>query len=308
MADFNLIEVTEQVDVNNLSDYQVSKAFIDTQVSTARAYPRDLNLCIKTVKDYIKSDKEFAEKCMYSLNKGGTIIKGPSVHLARFIGQTFGNMRLESKVIGIDSTHVTCEATCFDLEKNYAVRKTVKKSIVGSRGRYTEDMATIVANAASAIALRNAVFDVIPKPIVDSLYKTASETLVGDLSKKKDLERRKKKMFEGFLSKYKDKKLTQEEILKSINREKYEDVDSDDITTLIGYQNNISENPEAFETIFRQKNNEPSQPVDNLEKEKERLLSLMKNCKTVEELEKYKEHCTEPDQLNAYDDLYKSLK
>jgi hypothetical protein len=63
------------------------------------------------------------------------------------------------------------------------VRITVesKRRITTKQGRrYDEDMITMTGNAAASIALRNAVFRVIPRAFVDQIYEAARKVAVGD--------------------------------------------------------------------------------------------------------------------------------
>lgn len=307
MNDLELIQV-ETVDVNNLTMYQHEKALIDTQIATAKAFPRDLQKCIDNAITVITLDVDIAKDCVYSLVKGGTKIEGPGVNLAKIIASEMGNMRVENKVIGYDATHVTCEATCFDLERNYAMRTTVKKSIVGSRGRYSEDMCVITGNAANSVALRNAVFTVVGKPIIDKLYKTAKGVITGDISTPKKLAERKRKLFDGFLKQFKDKKLTEEEIIKYCGKETYEEVDADDIASLIGLGNALKATETNFEDSFRPvKSNEPATPVDNEQKENQRLLDAIEASQTRDKLKELQKDLITQEHRNAYDTKWKSL-
>lgn len=51
-----------------------------------------------------------------------------------------------------------------------------------------------------------------------------------------------------------------------------------------------------------------SDSENNQEKEKERLVKLMKSCTSRESLAKFKKDCTTPELLSEYDDIYLTLK
>jgi hypothetical protein len=69
----------------------------------------------------------------------------------------------------------------WDLERNYRVAVEVQRRIVTKTGRrYSEDMIVVTANAAQAIAFRNAVFRCIPFAYVRSAYDRAKVVSLGE--------------------------------------------------------------------------------------------------------------------------------
>jgi len=122
------------------------KAAIDTQIATAKRFPRDIVKCVEEALFMVTMDKDVAESCSYSLPRGDKKITGPSVHLARIITQTWGNMRAETKVVDITDTAIVSQAICYDLEKNYAFKVTVRKNILQSeyiKGKPTGRMVSL---------------------------------------------------------------------------------------------------------------------------------------------------------------------
>ena len=180
MEDRGELEVVETVAVDTI--YQQDKATIDMQISTAKAYPRNIRQAVDNAIAIVTMDVNTAQTCTYSVPRAGKPITGPSVHLATILAQEYGNMRIDAKVVSIDSKHVTSEAVCFDLEKNLAIKAKVKRSIVGRKGRFNDDMIVVTGNAANSIALRNAILKVIPRAIVDKVYAEAKKAIVGDVS------------------------------------------------------------------------------------------------------------------------------
>jgi hypothetical protein len=66
-------------------------------------------------------------------------------------------------------------------ERNVAIHYEVKRRITDSRGnRFNADMIGVTANAASSIALRNAILKGIPKALWVQMYETARKTIMGD--------------------------------------------------------------------------------------------------------------------------------
>src|SRR5690606_22894062 len=103
-------EVQEVGNAGNMEVYQQDRASIDIQISTAKRYPRNLKRAIENAITIVTMDANIAQECTYSLKKGGKLITGPSVVLAKIVAQQMGNMRVEQRVVGYDATHVTCEA------------------------------------------------------------------------------------------------------------------------------------------------------------------------------------------------------
>ncbi len=75
--------------------YQQDKATIDTQISTAKAYPRQLKRVIDNCIAIVTLDTETASTCTYSVPRSGKTVTGPTVHLAKILAQQFGNIRIE---------------------------------------------------------------------------------------------------------------------------------------------------------------------------------------------------------------------
>lgn len=303
MADYELLE-TEELTPNGLVNYQQDKAMIDIQISTARKYPRNLKKAIENAITVVTMDEEIAKSCTYSLQKGKTIT-GPSVNLARILARKMGNMRAENRVIGYDATHVTCEATCIDLETNYGVRTTIKKSIVGKSGRFSEDLIVITGNAGNAIAFRNAVFAVIDVEIVNKVHNAAKAKITGDLSDETKLIARRNKIFEGFKQQYHSMQLTDEEIAKTVGRSTINHITKDDIVVLLSFENSLASGEMTPESLFRPERSRPVIPTD---KSGDRLLSLIKNAKTKDELTKHLQHCNTVELKAEYDKRFKELK
>ena len=164
------------------------KALIDTQIATAKAYPRNVVKARDNIVTIVSMDAETAKSCGYSLPRAGSNISGASVHLARIVAQQYGNLRTEMRVSQTDNTHVTGQAMCIDLENNIGIRVEVKKRITNKTGqRFNDDMITVTGLAAAATAFRNAVFNIVPKPLIDAGYKAAQNTLIGDVSDEQKL-------------------------------------------------------------------------------------------------------------------------
>lgn len=304
----DVIEVhVEEMDnkTNTLAVYQQDKAMVDMQIVTAKRYPRKLQSCIENSIVLATINEETAKACMYNLLKGGKMIKGPSVVLAKIMAREFGNMRVENRVVGYDKTHVTCEATAFDLEKNYAIRTTIKKSLLSSSGRVSEDMAVIIGNAGNAVALRNAVFAVLPKQVVDKVYEAVREKIAGKLSDENVLATRRGKMVEHIKNTYPSYAFTDEEIAAAFGKQSISHLDKDDIVDFVGIENAIKSGDISVESVFRPSMAQPK-PVPK-DKSGERLELMIEQAATPDDLKKLEKQCTTPSLLRKYEEKMKAL-
>lgn len=228
--------------------YQQDKAAIDVQISTAKAYPRNITRAVNNAIAIVTMDSETAKTCTYSVPRGGKAITGPSVHLAKILAQVWGNLRVEAKVVSIDAKQVTSESVCFDLENNLAIKAQVKRSIIGKAGRFNEDMITVTGNAANSIALRNAVLSVIPRSVVDKVYSAAKQRITGDLSDKTKLIAKRKQVFDALKDAY---NLTEMEIFSAVGKAGLDHITADDLVVLIGIGTAIKDGDTTVEMAFR---------------------------------------------------------
>jgi hypothetical protein len=243
------ITITEVQDASVI--YNQDKATIDVQISTAKAYPRNVKRSVENSIAIVTLDQETAATCTYSLPRGNKPITGPSVHLAKILAQNWGNLRCEAKVVEIGTKQITSQAVAFDLENNLAIKVEVKRSIMDKNGkRYSDDMVTVTGNAANAIALRNAILSVIPKAIVDKVYNEAKHTITGDLSDKTKLIAKRKKVMDGFIETY---GLHEKDVLNAIGKAAVEHITQDDLVVLIGIGQAIKDGDTTIAEAFKSK-------------------------------------------------------
>lgn len=170
-------------------------ATIDTQIMTARAFPRNLKQCMDQILDLATMDSEIAASCYYTIPRAGQKITGPSIRLAEICASFWGNMQAGSRIISNDGKAIVVEGWCWDLEKNLKICSEVTKSIRGRDGKvYSSDMQATTCAAASAIALRNAIFKIVPQVFIEKAYKRAMDIAVNGTGD--PLEKRVKAVFE----------------------------------------------------------------------------------------------------------------
>lgn len=176
---------SEIVDVSALAVMQ--RAEIDTQIATARAFPRSMSVFRQEMQAMVTLSEEVATECIFALPRGKNddgskkFIEGASVRFAELLVYNFGNTRTASRFVLEENGYVLCEGVCHDLEKNNSKRAEIRRSITDKYGkRYNADMVTMTINAACALAVRNAILQCIPKALWSTYYDLARKTAIGD--------------------------------------------------------------------------------------------------------------------------------
>jgi len=290
--------------VQNEVSYLQDKAQIDTQVATAHAFPRDIKRSTNNAIAIATMDKETASTCTYSVPRAGKAITGPSVHLAKIIIQVWGNMRTEAKVISVDDKTLTSQAIAWDLESNVAMKSEVKRSIMTKTGRMSEDMIVVTGNAGNSIALRNAIFSVVPKSVTDKVYREAMQLLTGDISDDTKLIKKRKQVVDGLISAY---KVTEDEVLSAIGKASIDHIGKDEIVVLIGIGTAIKDGDTTIDQAFRAKKSGPPVEKTKDETELDRWKSLFNDCKTLTDLMTYGAGEMSNEARELYDAKYKEL-
>lgn len=225
------------------------KANVDSQVATAKQYPRDIKKSLNNSIVMATMDNETAQACGYALPRGGRPITGPSVHLAKIIVSNWGNMRTESKVVNITDKQIVSRGIAWDLENNVASAFEVRRSIVNSKGqRFSDDMITVTGNAANSIAYRNAVFSVIPKALVDKVYKEAQRLITGDLSDETVLLKRRTKAIDLFKDEY---DISEEEVIKLCGKQTVNQIKANEIALLLGIYQSLKDGDTIVEELMK---------------------------------------------------------
>lgn len=153
----------------------INRSEVDMQIVTAHRFPRKIEECKDNMVALATMDDTVAYNCFYHLertDKDGkkSVIEGPSVRFAEIIAACWKNLRIAARIIGNDGKTITAQGVCHDLESNVAISTEVKRSIVTSKGyTYSQDMQVVVGNAASSIALRNAICKVVPQVLIKSV-------------------------------------------------------------------------------------------------------------------------------------------
>lgn len=277
-------------------------AMIDRQIATAKAFPRNITKATESAVAIVSLDKETATTCHYSVPRGGKQISGPSVHLAKIIAQQWGNLRIQARIVDIDQKHVTSQATCFDLESNIAIQVEVKRSIMTKNGRMSDDMITVTGNAANSIALRNAVYAIIPRAVIDKVYNAAKGMITGDVSDANKLIARRKQVIDKCKDAY---NITEAEVLSAIGKASINNVTPDDIIALIGIGTAINDGDTTIDEAFRKKNTNKQPITDDIftkpkEEKQEETSTAAAPVEISDKVRDYVTGATDPNALIVY--------
>ena len=232
LANYEVAQVAQGDAQSVIQMDAIEKANVDVQVATAKQFPRNVTRAIQNSIVMATIDPETAQMMRYALPRGGKPITRPSVHLAKLIVSNWGNVRAEAKVVQITDSQVVSRGTCWDLENNVATAIEVRRNIKGKNGqRFSDDMITVVGNAANSIAFRNAVFSVIPKAVTDKVYRAAQECITGDLSDEAKLLQKRTNCLKFFNDEY---GITEEEVIKLCGKQTVNQIKADEIALMLG--------------------------------------------------------------------------
>lgn len=244
----------------------INRSEVDIQIATAKQYPRDLSRVLNQIKTYATMDMETAEDCFYAIRRGKgddqKLIEGISVRLAEIIAAAWGNIRVQTRIIGNDGKQITAMAICHDLETNEAISITVDRRITDRNGKtYSDDMQVVTGNAASAIAFRNAVLKIVPKAVTKRVVNEIKEVALG---KSLDLETRRQRMVQYFTQ----LGVTKEQLLKYCGVTSIENIDNNMVFELRGLANAIKEGTTTIKETFVDPEKEAKAAAEALKKAK----------------------------------------
>lgn len=222
----------------------INKSEIDISISTAKNYPRNVNNSINEILEICRQSKEIAAECFYALPRGAKTIEGPSIRLAEIMCYSWGNINAGYRIIGNDGKKITAQAIVHDLERNIRISAEVSRRITGKNGNtFTEDMQIVTGNAAGKMALRNAIFSVIPKAITVTLQEKIKEISVGKI---KDV----KTSAKNAILKFKELDVSESEVLELLGVGLIDKVTVDDLYKLQQILAAINEGTSTVDEVF----------------------------------------------------------
>lgn len=226
----------------------IAKSEVEAQLAAAHRYPRVFSKFVREAETIACTSQAVAQSCMYTLKRkdaDGTQknIVGPSIRLAEICATTYRNLHAGARPVDEDETTVTCQGVCWDIERNVRVVTEVKRRITTKSGkRYSDDMVIVTMNACNAIAYRNAVFRVIPRALIDSIFAQVRLTATG--GKKPMAEKRVE-----IVTRLNGLGVPTDRILLAVGRARAEDLTIEDIEALIGFGTRVRDG-ESVDEVF----------------------------------------------------------
>lgn len=222
----------------------LNRSEVAAQLDAAHRYPRQTKRFINEAMTLATLSRDVAESCIYALPRAGKTIAGPSVRLAEICASAYGNLHVAARVIDVEEREVVAQGVAWDLEKNLRVTVEARRRITSKNGRrYDDDMITVTGAAAGSIALRNAIFRVVPRAYVDTIYAKVREVAVGNAvtlaARRAEVVQRIQKMGVPI-----------ERIFARVGKKAIEDVGLDELEVLIGLGTSIKNKESGIDDAF----------------------------------------------------------
>ncbi len=237
----------------------LNRSDVEAQLDAAHRYPRSVKRFLSESLTLATLTRDVAEACIYALPRGGKTISGPSVRLAEIVASSYGNIHVAARVVAAEDKEVVAQGVAWDLERNLRVTVEARRRITNRQGkRFDDDMITMTGNAAASIALRNAIFRVVPRAYVDSLYAKIREVAVGDA---KTLSVRRMEL----VARLQKIGVPLDRILPRVEKASIEDVGLEEVEILIGLGTAIKNGDRSIDEAFPPPEGETSAKARSLE-------------------------------------------
>lgn len=218
----------------------------DVAIATAHRFPRQISSFFKRAESLATATPEIAASCEYAKPVGGGKVKGPSARLAEIVAATYGNLRVQARVIAETDSEIVAQGVAHDLETNVAHSTEVTVSILTKEGRrYGPDQVATVRGAACSKARRNAIFLAVPVALCQPIIAAARKVAAGDAQ---TLPERRAKTLDWFAQ----KGVKLDAILSWLEVKAVEDIGLEQMADLIAAQNTAREDGVSIAHLFAQ--------------------------------------------------------
>ncbi|GJD55222.1 hypothetical protein [Methylobacterium dankookense] len=233
-----------RMELQKTGTYAATRAAIDVQISTAKAYPRSLQQVSRNLVQYCTGDDQTAESCIYSLSRGGKTIRGPSIRFAEILAASWGHLRVDARIVDEGRDFIVVRGECHDLQSNNVWAQDVTRRITNSGGkRYDADLIGVTMMAAASIAQRDSVLKCIPPFIWRPAFDACMSRIVGDV---KTLNDRRIKAVGQFSM----LGVTADQVFKKFGVASINEITADHLVDLLGTFNAIREGETTVEAQF----------------------------------------------------------
>lgn len=260
----------------------LNRSEIDMQVATAHKFPRSIKRFRQEALQMVTLNETVAESCIYALPRGGKTIEGPSARFAEVVASAWGNCRAGARVVSDAGEFITAQGVFHDLERNVAITYEVQRRITDKNNRrFNADMIGVTGNAASSIALRNAILKGVPKAFWDDMYQAARAVVMGDFT---TLANRRADALKALVA----YGVAQEQVFAKLGVEGSADITLEHLVTLRGLITAIKEGDTTPELAFAQEDGAAPAPKES-ETRKPHEPQAMPDDKFKAELTKWRE-------------------
>jgi len=178
----------------------------------AKKFPRDEKVCEEKLSKVCELD-EFAgniddlnkPSAYYTFPRGGQMISGPSIRMARELNRIWGNRRTGMVITHEDEEKLVIMGYSWDLENNQfessqdVVRKLIqKRTDEGTQWKVPDERdLRELTNRRAAIVIRNCILTLHPRHVIDKAVQQCKETVAGNSPE--ELFRRTQLMLDAFV-------------------------------------------------------------------------------------------------------------
>jgi hypothetical protein len=240
-------EKTENLEIVPPSALEaLQRAEVDMAITTAKRYPRDIAQSLKTCRELALRNPAVAATCNYAVPRAGKKLIGPSVHFARIVAYAWGNGTALSRVVGADRANVHLQGVFHDLQTNLRIGIEMDWPVQAPHTDTPErwaDQINLAKRAGAAVALRTAIFNVIPQVLFSDIAEEAKKVAVGE--GKTFLESR-----NNAITALKAMGISQEMIYRALNVGGLESISTDDLIWLHAIMTSIKEGSMTVSEVF----------------------------------------------------------
>jgi hypothetical protein len=231
----------------------LNRAEVDIAIATAKRWKRDVADSIKMCRELALRSPQIAQTCNYAVPRGGKMLVGPSVHFARIVAYSWGNATALSRVVGCDRANAHLQGVFHDLQTNLRIGIEMDWPVQAPKTETPErwaDQMNLAKRAGGAVALRTAIFNVIPMALFLDIAEKAKQVAVGSGKSFEDSRA-------AAIAAFKAIGVTQAQIYKLLERGGLESITTDDLIYLHGILVSIQEKTASVDEIFGRPEKEP---------------------------------------------------
>lgn len=169
---------------DDASELQVSaqhevaaRAEMEGAILVAHRFPRDEHRAMERMRETCDI-LAFAETAVYAFPRGGAMVTGPSVNMAREFARAWGNMRYGAEIVHDDDERRVVRCYAIDLQSNtrnsedVSFRKLIQRKQKDGKTQWVrpdERDLRELTNRLSAIGTRNCILHLMPRHVGDAL-------------------------------------------------------------------------------------------------------------------------------------------